>query len=117
MRDQPTLEKFLNISPGLFQRAREAGVLVPTWSPSNEAYYADEDVAAFDDFLAEWRRERRRKAPSSIQSPAPAPPVSPEPPRRFESPRGNTVRVMLCESCDRAISASGQCACSARRRS
>ena len=98
MRDQATLEKFLDVSPGLFRLAREARVLVSHWSPSGEAYYTDEDVAGFDEFLAQMREERRSRPRGEDQASG-----------TYVSPRGVTLRVVLCHSCDQAIASTGHC--------
>lgn len=107
MRDQATLEKFLDVSPGLFHSARKAGVFVEHWSPSGDAYYSDDDVAGFDEFLVQFRDERRvQKVAGDPVSPRAKEQVT----RQYESPRGVTLRVKLCQSCDQAISPAGHCA-------
>lgn len=108
MRDQATLEKFLDVSPGLFYSARKARVFVEHWSPSGDAYYSDDDVAGFDEFLAQFRYEHR------LHQPGAGDPVSPGAKERitrlYESRRGVTLLVELCQSCDQAISPTGHCA-------
>ena len=109
MRNQEAVMRFCSADAGLVMAARNAGILRTHWSPSGDAYFDDEDVQRFVEFLDSLRAQRRTVR-STPNQPGPEKPTASRPSKVvYQDTRGHTVDLWLCESCDRAIDRSGRC--------